>query len=220
MKDIPLPGLERLLEVCGRLGLRADVAPPRHALPPVGTSAGGHSLDPVLAVVYARLGYAYIAEDMYVLRVDDRENQWEEQNQWWRESWQKRLRMPVVLFGGEASLAYYHATVPDLADEYGRQPVVRIDTYELDGPYAMPLASDVDRFFEAYSRYLEVLVATPGYEREGDSVLSFPWETPEVFARDERLVQLIRAGRFDPLMPGPEEQAWAAKVVAAANTRG
>jgi hypothetical protein len=167
-------------------------------------------LDSVLAAVYSQLGYAY------VLRT---ENQLEEQNRWWNASWQLQLSMPLSLFGGKASLAYYLATVPGLADENGRQPVVLVDTYELDGPYALPLASNVDRFFDVYSRYLEALVMHPSFAADGMAALTFPWEVPELFARDERLVELIRAGRFDPLMPGTEERAWAARVVAAADAR-
>ncbi|HLM42573.1 MAG TPA: hypothetical protein VK458_01845 [Myxococcaceae bacterium] len=62
-------------------------------------------------------------------------------------------------------LAYHYATVPCLADARGLQPVVKVDMHE--EPYAVPLASNVDRFFDTYSRYLEVLVAEPDYEELG-----------------------------------------------------
>lgn len=219
MESVRLSGLERLLDVCRRLGLRADVTPPRRTQPVVGSAICGHPLDPVLAAVYAQFGYVYVAEDVYVLRVDERENQLETQNRWWNERWQPQLAMPLSLFGGKASLAYFLATVPGLADESGWQPVVQVDTNELDGPYALPLASNVDRYFDVYSRYLEALVTHPSFTADGMTALTFPWEVPELFARDERLVELIRAGSFAPLMPGPEERAWAARVVALADAR-
>jgi hypothetical protein len=176
-------------------------------------------LDPLLTAFYARLGYGYFANDLYVLRMDGTENQWEEQNRWWRNQWQHRSPMPLIIFGGMASLAYYYATVPGLADEEGRQPVVKVDAYDADELHAIPVASNVERFFDAYSRYLEVLVSTPGFE-PGDTPLSFPWDVPEILGRDERLVALLRAGRFTPLMKATgEERAWAARVVAAAQAR-
>jgi hypothetical protein len=156
---------------------------------------------------------------MGLYAVDDSGNELERQNQWWSQSWQPRLVTPVFIFGGEPGLAHYFATVPSLADVQGCQPVVHVNTYELDGPYAMPIASDVNRLFEVYSRYLEMLLATPDFTTGGDAVLAFPWDVPELFARDERLVQLIRAGHFALLMPGHEERAWAARVVAAAEAR-
>ncbi|HZI11087.1 MAG TPA: hypothetical protein VE153_11925 [Myxococcus sp.] len=175
---------------------------------------GGHSLDPQLAALYARYGRGYFASDIYFLRVDDSENELETQTAWWRETWQSHVAVPLFIFGGVASLAYYFATVPGLSDAQGHQPVVQVDTYALDGLYALPIASSVDRFFDTYARYLELAGADPGFQEYGFSVLAFPWGVPHVVGRDERLVQLIREGRFDPLMPDAESRAWAAKVLA------
>lgn len=74
------------------------------------------------------------------------------------------------------------------------------------------------RFFELYSLYLEELVSTPGYEEEGCAVLAFPWEVPHLLARDERLVELIRGGYFDPLLPTPADpsvQRWLSQILTA-----
>jgi hypothetical protein len=118
----------------------------------------------------------------------------------------------VIVFGGGV---YAYATVPSLADEQGRQPVVEIDTYEPD-VHVMPVASNVDRFFDSYSRYLEALVAHPRYRESGERALTFPWDTTELLARDERLVELIRTGRFESLMKNMQEsnatRRWIAKV--------
>jgi hypothetical protein len=103
-----------------------------------------------------------------------------------------------------------------LADAQGRQPVVHVDTYE--EPYALPVASNVDRFFDTYSRYLEAAVAAaPDYLAEGAPPFSLPWGVPELLARDEALVESLRAGRFNSLMLADdlETQAWIAKVLGA-----
>jgi hypothetical protein len=45
--------------------------------------------------------------------------------------------------------------------------------------------------------------------------LTFPWDVTGVLARDERLVELMRAGRFDSLMKHVDgsTRRWAAKVM-------
>ncbi|WP_309892570.1 hypothetical protein [Archangium sp.] len=112
-------------------------------------------------------------------------------------------------------LAYHYATVPRLADARGLQPVVKVDVHE--EPYAVPLASNVDRFFDTYSRYLESLVAEPDYEELGPAVRTFPWQVPELIARDLPLVEMLQAGRFDFLMPKNEEtRSWVAMILGAA----
>jgi hypothetical protein len=79
----------------------------------------------------------------------------------------------------------------------------------------MPVASNVDRFFDSYSRYLEAVVADPRYLETGEKELYFPWDATEILARDERLVELMRAGRFDALMKNGDDSTrrWAAKVM-------
>ena len=126
--------------------------------------------------------------------------------------WWEQLGEPVIVFGGES--IYTYATVPSLADGWGRQPVVEVDTYEYE-PNVMPVASNVDRFFDSYSRYLEALVADSRYQESGETDLLFPWHATEILARDERLVELMRAGRFDSLMKNVDDatRRWAAKVM-------
>ncbi|PTL83479.1 hypothetical protein DAT35_16060 [Vitiosangium sp. GDMCC 1.1324] len=177
----------------------------------------GVPFDPVLASVYARLGHAVFATKVmgWVLtQSNDEAHRLEENNKRWREEWWKVLGEPVIVFGGDAGMAYTYATVPGLADEQGKQPVVRVDTYEYE-PYVMPIASNVDRFFDSYSRYLEALVADPFYQKSGDTDLIFPWHATEILAQDERLVELMRAGRFDSLMKNVDDvtRRWAAKVM-------
>jgi hypothetical protein len=94
--------------------------------------------------------------------------------------------------------------------------VVEVNTYEYD-PKVMPVASNVDRFFDSYSRYLEAVAAEPSYQESGEVDFTYPWDSTEILAQDERLVELMRAGRFDSLMKHVDEttRRWAAKVMGA-----
>ncbi|MGZ3459092.1 MAG: hypothetical protein ACXU86_11380 [Archangium sp.] len=212
-----LPGLERLMEVCQRLNLGLKISPPAREPLKAGSLVEGVPFDPVLASVYARLGHASFANKVMgwgLTRSDDQVHRLEENNKWWREEWWGTLGEPVIPFGGEIAMAYTYATVPRLADGWGRQPVVYVDTYQ-DEPKVMPIASNVDRFFDSYSRYLEALVADPRYQETGDTDLLFPWHATKILARDERLVELMRSGRFDSLMKHVDDETrrWAAKVM-------
>ncbi|PTL85300.1 hypothetical protein [Vitiosangium sp. GDMCC 1.1324] len=215
MESMVLPGLERLIEVCQRLNLGLETSPPAHEPLMAGSLLEGAPLDPILASVYARLGYAAFAKKVRgwgITRSDEQVHRLEEDNKWWREHYWERLGEPVIVFGG---YVYTYATVPRLADGWGRQPVVEVNTYEFDELYVRPVASNVDRLFDSYSRYLEVLVADSRYLESGEKGLMFPWDATEILARDERLVELMRAGRFDSLMKNVDDETrrWAAKVM-------
>ena len=214
METMALPGLERLMGVCQRLNLGLKTSPPAREPLKAGSLLEGVPFDPVLASVYARLGHASFANKVMgwgLKRADDQVHRLEEKNKWWREEWWEELGEPVIVFGGDV---YTYATVPRLADAWGRQPVVMVDTYEYL-PKVMPVASNVDRFFDTLSRYLEAKVADPRYQESGDVDVSFPWDAIEILARDERLAELMRAGRFDSLMKNVEDETrrWAAKVM-------
>ncbi|WP_309892325.1 hypothetical protein [Archangium sp.] len=208
-----LPGLERLMEVCRRLSLRLEILPPASEPLKAGDLLEGLPFDSVLATVYARLGYAAFGTGVKgwgLLQSDEQVHGLEKENKWWREAWWEELGEPMIVFGGDL---YTYATVPRLADERGRQPVVQVDTYE--EPYSLPVASNVDRFFDTYSRYLEAVFADPDYQQTGKSDLLFPWHVTDILSRDERLVELMRAGRFDALMKIGDDSTrrWAAKVM-------
>jgi hypothetical protein len=141
----------------------------------------------------------------------------EEQNLWWSEGSQQQLPLPTLIFAGEPHLAYHYATAPSLAGEHGYQPVVWVDVYE--EPCAFPIASNVDRFFEAYSRYLEALIALPNGREEGASLLAFPLSCADIIGRDAKLVEQLHAGYFGPLLNGTEQHAWANKVMTAGKPR-
>jgi hypothetical protein len=215
MESMALPGLERLMEVCQRLNLGLETLPPAREPLKAGDPLEGLPFDPVLASVYARLGYAAFgtgAMGWGLIQSEDQVHRLEERNKWWREEWWKELGAPVIVFGGDL---YAYATVPHLADEWGRQPVVRVDTYEYD-PHVMPVASNVDRFFDSYSRFLEAVVADPDYQQTGRKNSLFPWHVTDILSRDERLGELMRARSFDALMKNvkasEEVRQWFEKV--------
>ncbi|WP_309892319.1 hypothetical protein [Archangium sp.] len=216
MAPMALPGLERLLEVCQRLNLGLETSPPAREPLKAGSLLEGVPFDPILASVYARLGHAAFATEVKcwsLTQSTDIEHDLERTNKLWKADWWEELGTPVIVFGG---YVYTYATVPGLADAQGRQPVVEVNTYELDGAHVMPVASNVDRFFDSYSRYLEAFVADPDYQQEGESDLLFPWHVTDILARDERLVELMRAGRFDSLMKNvktsEDVRSWFEKV--------
>lgn len=217
MKQTDLPGLERLLGVCQHQKLSVRTVPPGQAPPRAGTPLGGHPLDPMLAAFYARFGKAVFAPEaagMGLFQVDDTVNELEAQNRLLQQFEQKQLSMPLFIFGGESGVAYGYVTAPTLADAQGLQPVLFLDPYE--DPYALPVASNVDRFFDTYSRYLEALVTHPDYAEERGSALVFPWGVPHLLARDEQLVARMRGGHFDSVLPREMDAStreWLDKVV-------
>jgi hypothetical protein len=213
--EAPLPGLARFLEVCRNLGLPLEQKPPHLPAPTAGESVAGLPLDSLLAAVHTQVGYVGLEEGFVLLRAGDaRQSDLLRVNERWRRDLAGPFG-PLLVFGKEDMLAYHYATVPQLADARGLQPVVKVDMHE--EPYAVPLASNVDRFFETYSRYLEVLVAEPDYEELGPAVRTFPWQVPELIAQDRPLMELLQAGRFDFLMPKDEEtRSWVAMILSAA----
>ena len=86
------------------------------------------------------------------------------------------IRATSVIFGSIPALASYYAVVPRLADERGRQPVIYFETY-MDR-YVLPIASDVDRFFDTLSRYIEILVKNEDYQLDGVREVEFPSACP------------------------------------------
>jgi len=216
MEAMTLPGLERLVEVCQRLNLGLETSPPAREPLKAGSLLEGVPFDPVLANVYARMGQGIFASQVRCLSLDksnDDAHRLEESNKWWRENYWEMLGEPVIVFGGST---FTYATVPGLADAWGRQPVVHIDIYEYD-PKVIPVASNVDRFFDSYSRYLEAVVAESSYQESEEVEFTYPWDSTEILARDERLVELMRAGRFEPLMKHVDDSTrrWVAKVMGA-----
>jgi hypothetical protein len=214
MQPETLPGLERLLEVCRRKGIAVKQEAPVSPALAAGALVAGQPLDPVLAAVHARLGYCWVKEEFFLFRRNGGQRfDLGRVNERWRQVRPEPFGS-LFVFAEEDRLGYLYATVPRLADSRGRQPVVKLDVYE--APYALPVASDVDRFFDTYARYLEAVRPERG-EAEGMPP-SFPWAVPELLARDGPLVALLEAGRFDRLLPPEAVQAreWCGRLLAVA----
>ncbi|WP_146209609.1 hypothetical protein [Vitiosangium sp. GDMCC 1.1324] len=179
----------------------------------------GHPFDPVLAAVYRRLGgadFGFLDEfngEFSLNPVNDQLNGIVLDTEGFgrpEEPWHSS-----VFFGGPPGFAYYYAVVPRLADERGRQPVIYIDGYM---NYVLPIASSVDRFFDALSHYIDMLVVDQGILFDGMRGIQFPGSVPELIARDRRLVEMIVTGRFDFIMNLGDEgqyQDWLAQVKSA-----
>ncbi|CAM4273981.1 hypothetical protein [Corallococcus exiguus] len=204
-----LKGLERLMARCReqRLPLRLGIASTedstgRELFP-------GQPLDPLLAAVFRRVGDARLAE--LVLYASEGAHGLEAINRTLRE--QGAAPFPSCLvFGQVPSLAYRFALVPGLADSQGLQPVVFIDDHiEKE---VLPVASNLDRFFDAYARSIEsaAMGTTPSPDAWDD--MDFPRFEPERVAQDTALVEMMRTGRFDGLVTRDEEsQRWMQQVL-------
>jgi hypothetical protein len=231
--DTSLPGLERLVEVCRKELIPVEFGPPVQDIPQSGQRVVGLPFDSVLAAVYSRMGRAAFGgatEGIRLYPIGERASRLTEINEERRRRWSARFRTELFLFAVEPALAHFFATVPSLADGRGVQPVVWVDAYE--ELYALPVASDVDAFFDVYARYLERMresdrsaaeitkdVAPDSLLADSSDILGlsvFPWDVPDLIARDEPLVEMLRAGRFDFLMkPNKETREWVGKVLAA-----
>lgn len=153
----------------------------------------GEPLDPQLAAVYQRLGAGEFGL-FSLLGPHSEEDGLIPQNQWLKERDQVQFRSSLV-FGWKPGFAYYYGTVPSLADTAGLQPVIFIDAME--ELFAIPIASSVDRFFDLYSRYLELVAVDPEYIESGMTFVNFPWSVEHLVTQDEPLIKQMRAGHFD-----------------------
>jgi hypothetical protein len=212
MSTADLPGLSRLLEVARKQEMPIETLPAGRFPPRAGEELHGMPVDPLLARAFSSLGKLVVgtlgSESWLLPRCDDEVNGFLIENQEWQrafpnEFWPDHFRS-LMIFGLE--LRYRYATVPGLANSAGFQPVVYLDPYE--EIYALPIASTVDRFFDAFSRYLELIVDDPEFRMGRAPMVSFPYDVPEIIARDEPLVDLIRERRFDRLMYENNKTGW------------
>jgi len=203
MTMVPLPGLDRLLEASRKYELQVRSSPPLACARSSGEPLLGRPFDPMLAAFYKRLGGLSFRLELYVASHDDQLDEVLLENKRVQPFWPEPFRS-LLVFAGQEALAYRYATVPSLADAQGFQPVVEIDPYE--DVYALPTASNVDRFFDAYARYLELIYETPEFRDDPDARPTFPRGVPEIIAEDRTLVGMLVEGRFDSLMFQPKLQ--------------
>jgi hypothetical protein len=198
---IQLPGLDRLIAICKQHSLPLRLSPPVKTAPKPGDSILGAPVDPQLVAVYQRMS----GGELGPLSLYSPGSDWNHLI-----PWNERLRefdiiefRSSLIFGEKTGFALYFATVPQLANPQGLQPVIYIEAMEF--PSAVPVASSVDRFFDIYSRYLELMVVDPEYLYGGVPDVIFPWSVGQLIASDEPLVRLAQAGRFDFLTQDDEE---------------
>lgn len=194
-----LPGLTHLIRACRSHGLPAKFSPTQAPATRMEAAVCGHPLDPQLAMLYQELNSAELGE-FYLADLVDEENGFH--------AWNERVRLydmepfrSCIIFGGVSGLAYCYATVPALADELNLQPVVEIN-YNAAELSAVPLASNVNRFFDLYASYIDQTTAENAAALRKISPWNipphtFPWSMPELVAMDEPLMALVRAGRFE-----------------------
>jgi hypothetical protein len=199
MPAVPqLPNLNRLIATCRQHGLPMELSPPLDTAPKAGEQIFGQPFDPMLAALYQRTGGAELGTFSLFRPDRDPEEGLFPKNESFKRDGEEPFRS-VHLFAKETGFSYYLGTVPDLADAQGLQPVVYIAFYPVE-VYGVPIASNLDRFFDTYSRYLELMVVDEDYLDSGTPGVTFPWGIPDLVAQDSPLVALIRAGRFVPLM--------------------
>lgn len=201
LTNLPLPGLDRLISICERYSLPSKLSPPVPSAPAPGESIFGEPFDAQLAAVYQRLGGAELGP-LSLYRPD---SEWDGLVPWNQElrEYDSIIFRASHVFAKKRGFALYFATVPKLTDAQGLQPVIYIQAMEL--PSAVPVASSADRFFDTYSRYLELMVVDPEYLSSGIPDVSFPWSVEQLIAHDEPLMRLAQAGRFDFLTQDDEE---------------
>ncbi|HSP80261.1 MAG TPA: hypothetical protein VLQ93_17140 [Myxococcaceae bacterium] len=199
-----MPGLDRLLAACEKYPVQATLRKPWGGAPIAGDLLLGRPFDPMLAAFYQRLGGLSFPLNLYIASCDEQMDEIFQENKdvqpWWPEPFRS-----LLVFGGEEALLYRYATVPSLADAQGFQPVVKVDPYE--EIYALPIASNVDRFFDTYARYLELVYGDPDFSDDCGTWPVFPWEVPEIISTDRALMSMLVDGRFDFLMFQPGVQA-------------
>ena len=118
--------------------------------------------------------------------------------------WPEHFRA-LMLFGSD--MRYCYATVPELANSEGRQPVVFLEP--IRGYLTLPVASDVNRFFDTFSRGMwRSWSKTPTIKPVAPLGVGFPYGVPELIARDTPLLGMIKEGRFDRLMYERNKTGW------------
>jgi hypothetical protein len=209
--NTPLPGLERLIATCRRFGFPVELHPPLASAPRPGAQFFGQPVDPLLIALYQRMSFASLGR-LSLLRPDLESDG--------LISWNEKVKQDdlepfrsTLLFAKEIGFSYYYGTVPALATAEGLQPIVYASTYSGEMS-AVPVASNLDRFFDVYSRFLELMVVDAGYVETGVAEVHFPWSISHLIAQDEPLMALTRTERFSHLFQHDAgAQDWVAEVL-------
>jgi hypothetical protein len=208
--------LDRLLEVASKHAVPIETQPACRFPPRAGESVYGVPVDPLLAAAFSRFGKLVLGrlglDTWLMLPGDDEKSGLLLESEEWQGYfphmfWPDHFRA-LMPFGSH--LLYRYATVPEFANAEGLQPVVFLDPYE--EIHAIPIASSVDRFFDTFSRYVELMVEEPDYQAGSAPMVSFPRGVPELVASDKPLMEMITEGRFDRLMYERNKTGWRDEV--------
>jgi hypothetical protein len=216
MSDVlQLPGLDRLLNTCRKHGLPLEFSPPLATPPSAGELLFSQPLDPMLAAFYQRTSEASLGTFSFFRPDQDPEKGLFPKNESFKRDGREPFRSSL-LFGKKTGFSYYLGTIPALADSAGLQPIVYITFYPAE-VFSAPIASNLDRFFDVYSRYLELMVVDDDYVETGIPSVTFPWDVAHLVAQDGALIELIRTGRFSSLVDNDREaQEWVSTVLSMA----
>ncbi|MDQ5821004.1 MAG: hypothetical protein M3540_06155 [Actinomycetota bacterium] len=196
------------METCRACSLPVDLRPPLAATPP---NVFGHLLDPQLAEVLHRANGGFVGfvgmdgvggdTDISTFNEDMRAGTDDP----------PRSFVVYAQISGEAN---YLATLPDLAESDGVQPVGLLNLHE--GSKLFPLASSVDAAFGTLARRLGQVAGRFATPDQAAGALKVPWGAAEPAARDRRLVERITAGDFDAFRRDqPDVAEWIEMTLAA-----
>lgn len=206
-----LPGFDLFIKTCRQHGLPLELSPPLPTAPKAGELLFGQPVDPMLAALYQRTADASLGP-LSILRPDAEPHGFVQENEYFKRDGEEPFRS-THLFAKETGFSYYFGAVPGLADSTGFQPIVYIAFYPVE-IYGVPIASNLDRLFELYSRYLERMVVDNEYLETGHPEITFPWAMVQQVAQDSSLVAQIRAGRFTHLLNDHREaKQWVTDVL-------
>ena len=204
-----------ILELAGKAresGLAVQLAQPLVGLPDVHNLLGV-PMDPQLAALY-RATNGFGLREFYVLPIlGGRDWDLDDRNASARETLDYiPLLHDVLMWARDNTYLTDVTSIPALADEQGRQPVVLLDAVE--APFITPLASTLNRALELIVED-RILAARDGEMRE-----VFPTVMAEAVAQDTRLMQLIDAGAFHDLGGGVDlDEEWLERLRAARGER-
>jgi hypothetical protein len=190
------PGFEAFRRTCERHSIAANFGPRRTRVP---KTVLGQPLEPTLRALYREHDGVWWSAPEFSLRVYPLEgpDALESNNAGLRRSGGDYVPPypfeDLLAFAQYGRQASYLATVPSLADDAGRQPVLYLDTHE--DPWAVPVASTADRAFELLSLYIEEAIKRLG--RAGLTEIVFPLDVPDLISADAVLSAMVASKAFE-----------------------
>jgi hypothetical protein len=182
-------GFDALQAACDLHGIAAEFGRPRPDAP---AAVLGQPLEPTLHALYREHDGAWWSSPEFSLRIYPLDGP--DALEWRNTSLRHSAAdfTPPYSFDDLLSFAQYGrqasclVTIPSLVDDSGAQPVLYLDVHE--DPWAVPIASSVDRAFAVIAQYLN--------RAAGKVDVTFPYAVRDVIEPDERLATLMRSNAF------------------------